>query len=473
MRKSDLVFTAILPPVDYLMFVLAGLAAYFLRTGDLMAQWRPVLFNLNLPFEKYLELELLIGFFLLIIFALVGLYSIKGKKGFWSEFSRIIIASSAGLVGVIFFIFIRREWFDSRFLIFAVWVFAIVFVSFGRILMRALRKFLLLKFGLGGHRVIIVGGNGAAKEMMEEIKDNPAWGFQLEKYFSGLDLEEIKKTACDREIGDIILADSDFPRERVLELIDFCEEKHLNFKFVPNLLQARTANIDFDILGGVPLIEMKRTALDGWGKILKRLIDFLGAVFCLIVFSPLMALTAILVRIDSPGPIVYRNERVGTRGVFKTLKFRSMKIEFCTGAEYDKNGQADLLENELAAKQSGRKGPVFKILNDPRRTKLGAFLEKFSLDEFPQFFNVLKGEMSLVGPRPHMPKEVAGYEKWHRKVFNIKPGITGLAQISGRSKLDFDEEAKLDIYYVENWSLWLDLKILLKTPWVVLARKGH
>ncbi len=473
MRKSDLIFTAILPPVDYLMFVLAGLAAYFLRTSDFMAQWRPVFFSLNLPFEKYLGLELLIGFFLLLIFALVGLYSFKVKRGFWGEFSRIIIASSAGLIGVIFYIFIRREWFDSRFLIFAVWVFSILFVAFGRILVRALRKFLLLRFGLGYHRVIIVGGNGVAEELTDEIKENPAWGYKLEKYFSDLNLGEIKKTIQDRGIDDIILANSDLSREGILELIDFCEQKHLNFKFVPNLFQARTANIDFDILGGVPLIELKRTALDGWGKIIKRLIDFLGAIFGLIVFSPLMALTAILIKIDSPGPVIYRNVRVGAKGVFKTYKFRSMKIEFCTGFEYDKDGQANLLENELAAKQSGRKGPVFKILNDPRRTRLGNFLEKISLDEFPQFFNVLKGEMSLVGPRPHMPKEVAKYEKWHQKVFNIKPGITGLAQISGRSKLDFDEEAKLDIYYAENWSFGLDLKILLKTPWVVLVGRGH
>jgi len=119
-------------------------------------------------------------------------------------------------------------------------------------------------------------------------------------------------------------------------------------------------------------------------------------------------------------------------------------------------------------KQSGRRGPVFKIINDPRRTKLGRFLEASSLDELPQFFNVLFGQMSLVGPRPHMPKEVAGYEKWHKKVFNVKPGITGLAQISGRSEIDFDEEAKLDAYYIENWSLWLDIKILLKTPLVVI-----
>jgi len=181
---------------------------------------------------------------------------------------------------------------------------------------------------------------------------------------------------------------------------------------------------------------------------------------------------AILIKLDSPGPIIYKNVRVGPKNDFDTYKFRSMKIEYCTGGQYDKTGAADSLENELIEKQSMRSGPVYKIADDPRRTRLGRFLEKTSLDELPQFFNVLLGEMSLVGPRPHQPKEVAKYERWHKKVFNIKPGVTGLAQISGRSEIDFDEEAKIDTYYIENWSLGLDFKILLKTPLAVLFRKS-
>jgi exopolysaccharide biosynthesis polyprenyl glycosylphosphotransferase len=286
-----------------------------------------------------------------------------------------------------------------------------------------------------------------------------------------LDLEKIKEATKQETVDDIILANPDFAREQVLGLVDFCEEQHINFKFVPNLFQTLTINIDFDTLGALPLIELKRTALDGWGKIIKRLVDILGSVFALVVFSPIMAMVAILVKLDSVGPVIYKNERVGPGGNFFTYKFRSMKIECCTGGQYDKTGQASRLEDELAQRQSGRRGPVFKVLNDPRRTKIGRVLERWSLDELPQFFNVLIGNMSLVGPRPHMPKEVAKYERWHRKVFNIKPGITGLAQISGRSNIDFDEEAKLDIYYLENWSLWLDFKIMLKTPLVVLFGK--
>lgn len=468
MKKSELIFTAALVPMDYLMLVLAGLAAYWLRTSTLLADWRPVLFGVNLPLERYVELTFLVSFFVLIIFAFSGLYEIRRANGILEDLARIVISVSAGLAGVIIYIFARREWFDSRFLIFAAGVLAVVFVIGGRIIIRAAQKFLVKKYRFGSHNVLVVGGDKISRELIEEMKNNPALGYKLVEYFSELDLPAIQARVSQEAIDDIILANPDFSREQVLGLIDFCEERRLNFKFVPNLFQTLTINVEFDSLAGIPLVELKRTALDGWGKITKRIIDFFGAVLGIAIFSPIMAAVAILVKLDSPGPIIYKNERVAPDGVFNTYKFRSMKIEYCTGSQYDKDGQAGTLEDELAAKQSGRKGPVFKIMNDPRRTKLGRFLEKSSLDELPQFFNVLLGNMSLVGPRPHMPKEVAKYEKWHKKVFNIKPGVTGLAQISGRSEIDFDEEAKLDTYYIENWSLWLDIKIMLKTPLVVL-----
>ncbi len=469
MKKSELIFTAVLVPVDYLMLVAAALTAYWLRTSNWVAQFRPVLFSLNLPLGRYLELTLVIAALWLLTFAAAGLYEIRRSGKLWGEFFKIIIATSAGLVGIIIYIFIRREFFDSRFLILAVWLISIFFVSWGRLLVRGLQKYLASRRRIGLHNVVVVGGDGLSQNIVAEIKSRPALGYNLVASFPRLNLEEIKKQAEKNIIDGIILANPDWPRESVVELIEWCEEKQINFKFVPNLFQALTTNIDFYTLGGVPLLELKRTALDGWGRILKRSMDIVGAVFGLVFFSPLLALIAVLIKFDSPGPIIYKNQRVGPKGkLFNAYKFRSMKIEYCTGPEYDFSGQASRLEDELVQKQSSRQGPVFKVARDPRRTKLGRWLEKMSLDEWPQFYNVLLGNMSLVGPRPHMPKEVAQYEKWHKKVFNIKPGITGLAQISGRSNINFDEEAKLDTYYIENWSLGLDLKILLKTPLVVL-----
>jgi len=472
MKRSELIFAAVSVPVDYLMLIAAGLAAYALRTSSLVQQWRPVYFTLNLPFERYLGLVLFIGFFWLAIFALAGLYEIRRSSRAWEEFARIVIAASAGLVGIVFYIFIRRELFDSRFLILAAWVLAIIFVSFGRLLLRGFQYYLVSRYRIGVHNVLVVGGDGVSEEIIEEINSQPSYGYHLVRYLKELDNDQIRKEIKNNQIDDVILANPDFPREAVVQLIDFCEEKHINFKFVPNLFQTLTTNIDFDTLGAVPLIELRRTALDGWGQIIKRIMDVIGGILGLVVLSPVMAVIAVLIKLESKGPVIYKNERVGHDGnVFNTYKFRSMKIEYCTGSAYDKNGDASRLEDELVAKQSMRPGPVFKVANDPRRTRIGRFMEKTSLDELPQFYNVLIGNMSLVGPRPHMPKEVAKYEKWHKKVFNIKPGVTGLAQISGRSDINFDEEAKLDTYYIENWSLGLDLKILLKTPLVVIFGK--
>ncbi len=473
MKKSELIFTTVLVPVDYLMLVLAGLSAYALRTSQLVAQLRPVLFSLNLPFERYFFLVLVIAAFWVGIFALSGLYVIRRSSKVWVDFVRIVVATSAGLIGIIIYIFVQRQFFDSRFLILAAWILAIVYVSWGRLLVRAVQRYLVSHYHFGAHHILVVGSDGVSREIIQEINNQPSWGYQLVKYFSDLDLIQIKETVERSAVDDIILANPDFPRQQVLDLVDFCEEKHLNFKFVPNLFQTLTSNIEFDTLGAIPLIELKRTALDGWGKVIKRLTDILGATFGLVVFSPIMALIAVMIRLDSPGPAIYKNQRVGPQGIFDTYKFRYMKIEYCIGPQYDKDGAANQFEDELIEKQSIRQGPVYKIANDPRCTRVGRFLEKTSLDELPQFFNVLKGNMSLVGPRPHTPKEVAKYEKWHKKVFNIKPGITGLAQISGRSEINFDEEAKLDTYYIENWSLGLDLKILFKTPLAVLSKRHN
>jgi len=468
MKKAETIFTVALVPIDYLMMVGAGLAAYFLRTSDLVAIGRPVLFGINLPLEKYLWLVFSMALLMVIIFALSGLYRIRRANGIIEDLMHVVISVSAGLAGIIIYSFARREWFDSRFLIFATWIFAILFVIFGRLVLRAIQHFLVSRYKIGAHNVLVVGGDGVSSVLIEEIKNQPALGYNLIKHFCDLDIEKIKEMVTRESVDDIILANPNFSREAVLDLIDLCEERHLNFRFVPNLFQALTVNVQFDTLSGIPMIELRRTSLGGWGRVIKRFSDVLLSLIYIIIFSPFMVLVFILVRLDSPGPVIYKNQRVGPRGLFNTYKFRSMKIEYCTGPQYDKDGKASQLEDELVKKQSGRQGPVFKVINDPRRTKLGNFLEKYSLDELPQFFNVLIGNMSLVGPRPHMPKEVARYEKWHKKVFNIQPGITGLAQISGRSEIDFDEEAKLDIYYIENWSLWLDFKILFKTPLVVL-----
>jgi lipopolysaccharide/colanic/teichoic acid biosynthesis glycosyltransferase len=219
---------------------------------------------------------------------------------------------------------------------------------------------------------------------------------------------------------------------------------------------------------------LRRTRLTGWGRILKRSADIVCSLFFIILFSPIFLITTLIIFFETGRPIIYKNERVGQEGKkFFTLKFRSMYQKYCTGEQFGQAGQEALeLEKNLIKEKSEKQGPVYKIKNDPRITPFGRFIRSFSIDELPQFFNVLKGEMSLVGPRPHQLREVNKYEKWHKTVLTIKPGITGLAQISGRSDLNFDEEARLDIFYIEHWNFFIDLIILIKTPFIVLKKTG-
>jgi exopolysaccharide biosynthesis polyprenyl glycosylphosphotransferase len=207
-------------------------------------------------------------------------------------------------------------------------------------------------------------------------------------------------------------------------------------------------------------MSLKETRLPRAARLLKRALDVVIAVVGLFGLSPLILLTAAIIRLDSPGPVLFKQKRVGERGrLFDIHKFRSMQV----GAEEQ---QAELMTRNEAS------GPLFKIKADPRLTRFGRFLRRSSLDELPQLINVLRGEMSVVGPRPGLPSEVAEYQAWHRQRLEVPPGITGLWQVSGRSDVTFDEMCLLDIYYIENWSLALDLVIMLRTIPRVLFAEG-
>lgn len=467
MKKSELIFSAILVPLDFLMLLSAALSAYFLRFSAL-TDIRPVI--LEWPFQNYLKISLVVAFVWLIIFALAGLYSIGGLRRLIDELTRVFLACSTGIMAVIIFVFFKRELLTSRFIVLAVWGLSIITVNLGRLLMRGIQH-LLFKKGVGVHRVVIIGNENTTDNLVAEMHRSPALGYKVVGRFVDFDQsvkQQIEEIAERKGIDEILLSNPALPREKILELLDFANAKHWVFKYAVDLLEAQSTNLEVNMLAGIPIVEIKKTPLDGWGKIVKRVFDFVGALLLIILFSPLMLLIVLAIKLESRGPIIYKNERVGQKN-FKIFKFRSMYLKYCTGNEY--GGEHALqYEEKLINEKSERQGPVYKVLADPRRTKVGCWLEKTSLDELPQFFNVLFGQMSLVGPRPHQPREVEQYQKHQKRVLDIKPGVTGLAQISGRSDLDFEEEVKLDTYYIENWSLKLDLQILFKTPWAVLTR---
>lgn len=469
MKKADLVFSALLVPIDFIMLVLAGVFAYLLRFSQFFQNLRPIIFDL--PFEKHFGLVLIIAFFFLGLFALAGLYKIRFPRRVFKEFPRIVITISAGMALVIVFTFSVRELFVSRFIVISSWFLAFILVALGRYFLKLLQQWLVGKYNYGTHKVALVGLDGVGKSIFEEMNSKPFLGYRVVARTKDFNRDEILKIIKNKGIDEIIQCNPNLSRKHLLELLDLCEERKIDFKFIPNLLEAKTTNIDIQALAGVPIVEIKRTALDGWGKILKRGFDIVGSLLAILIFSPLLIATALAVKLTSPGPIIYKNERVGDRGIFDTYKFRSMKADCCVGKQFKNQKEALKYEAKLIKERNTRSGPIYKIKNDPRLTSIGRFIRQTSLDEFPQFFNVLFGHMSLVGPRPHQPREVAKYQKHHKKVLNIKPGITGLAQISGRSDLDFEDEVRLDTHYVENWSLGLDLAVLLKTPFAVLKRR--
>ncbi len=461
MKKTDLTFSAILVPIDYIMIILAGIAAYFLRHVEWIQEVRPIIFNLD--FKAYFSYIWWIAFVWLAIFVIAGLYQIKGSRKVFDEIGKVFLACSTGILAVIVAAFFSRELFDSRFILLAVWIFSFIFVSVARLIVRGIQKILYSR-NIGTHKIILIGDDNSTKDIAKEIYKNKKLGYQIIARLNNLEngnFDKLIQIYKIKGIDEIIQADTNLSRKENLALLDFADEHHITFKYTADFFDTQSKNVDLYTIAGVPIVEVKRTKLDGWGKILKRFFDIIFSFLFLIILSPIFLIIILIIKIDSKGQIFYGSKRVGAKGrIIKIWKFRSMVQN------------AERLKKKLLSQNERPDGPLFKMGDDPRVTRVGKFMRKWSIDELPQFWNVLKGDMSLVGPRPHEPSEVAKYEKHHKKLLNIKPGVTGLAQVSGRSDLEFEEEVKLDTFYIENWTPWLDLIILIKTPFVVLLREG-
>ncbi len=457
MKKSELMFNVLLVPIDYLMILVGGALAYQVRFMPQIASLSPVGFEMS--YAKFMEIVLAIAPVFIGALALCGMYSLRTVRRFWREFLRVVAAVSGGFMFILFLIFFLREEFPSRFIFFAAWVLLIVTLSLGRIAVRSLQGFLARRYRFGFHRLVLVGANGAVKSIQNEINRNRTLGYKIVRKIKHADLELLARIYEEPGIDEIILCSSDMDKEEVQKLLDFSREKNIVFKFVPDMFQSQAALFEMETLSDVTLIEVKRTPLDGWGRVIKRVIDIVAASLLLVALSPLFLLIALGIKLDSAGPVFARLDRVGQGRKFKLYKFRSM-VKNAHQMKYNPDGT--LREPFRRINERGE-GPLFKVHDDPRVTKFGRILRRTRLDEFAQLLNVLRGDMSLVGPRPHEPEEVAQYEKHHRKLLTIKPGITGMSQVSGSSDLDFEREVKLDVFYIENWSLFLDLVLLIKT----------
>jgi exopolysaccharide biosynthesis polyprenyl glycosylphosphotransferase len=470
-RKFDLFFTALQVPLDLVALVGAALTAYTLRYSQALTELRPIFTEIN--FSEYVVTAIGFSFVWLLLFALAGLYSVRPRKA-WNELGRLLVGGTAGTMVLIATVFFQRELTTSRFIVLAVWAFSIAFVWIERLIVRVVRH-ALLRDGIGHKRVMVVGRGKAANALVELYQKNPILGYTVAARLTDWEKgarESAAKMISTQRVDEIVLADPDLSKEHALEVIAFAEAHHLTFKYLADLFAAKFTNIEVSTTGGIPVIEVKKTPLDGWGRIFKRLFDILASLTLIIIASPVMLLIAVLIKLTSAGPVFFGRSkkdntvvRIGEGGrSFPYFKFRTMVV----GAHKFYNDAAFMKAHGVTRKGLMKINPN----NDPRVTTVGRFLRAWSLDELPEFFLVLKGDMSLVGPRPHLPEDVRSYKPHHRRVLDVKPGITGMAQISGRADLNFEEEVRLDTWYIENWSPALDLYILLKTPFVVLARKG-
>lgn len=468
MKKPELFFSVLFIPVDFAVIILAGLSAYYLRFSTWTANMRPVVFNLPLP--EYFKSLVFIALIWVVIFALSGLYQIKSARKLAQEIQKIIVSCSAGLALIAIIIFFQRDLFDSRFIVLAGYVISIIYLSIAHSFIRWLQR-KMFTYGIGVRKVILVGNSKTTDNLVAEFSKNKKSGYEVLKRIKDFSLDtakEIFEFIKENEVDEIIQSDPNLSKAESLRLYDFANDNHIAFRYVADLLEVKVLRTEVSEIVGIPIVEVKRTTLDGWGRVFKRLFDIVGSSLLIIIFSPILILTALIIKLDSRGPVFFSKRddgiylsRVGEGGrPFKYFKFRSM-IPNSDSMRY----------KELADQNIRADGPMVKIKDDPRVTRVGKFIRRYSIDELPELFLVFVGKMSLVGPRPHLPEEVAKYENYHRKTLTIKPGITGLAQISGRSDLLFEEEAKLDIYYIENWSILLDISILLKTPFAVFKHR--
>jgi exopolysaccharide biosynthesis polyprenyl glycosylphosphotransferase len=347
---------------------------------------------------------------------------------------------------------------------------------------------------------LIVGTNAEAGQTINELKRRPDLGYRVigviesetrmtndelrlqDSRFKIQDssvpivgaLDDLPRLIRELEIQEVIITDDKIPSERFFEImLEIGRRQRVEFRFAPSLFNVLPQKTSVEQIGVLPMVRLFREPLSDTERFVKRLSDIVIASLALIFLSPFWLLVLLLIKIDSRGSVLFKQERVGMDGrIFLCYKFRTM----CDGADdkihreaYRKN-----IEGSREANAGNKENPVFgKVKNDPRITRIGKFLRRTSFDELPQFLNVLKGDMSVVGARPPIPYEVEDYDVWHRKRLDMKPGITGLWQVSGRNRLAFEEMVRIDLFYIENWSLWLDLKIILLTLPAVLRGDGE
>jgi Undecaprenyl-phosphate galactose phosphotransferase WbaP len=467
-----LLAASVLIAVDWLTVFACLVLTWWFRSGPLLRLF-PFLGPV-LPFSEFLS-----GLYFLapwtLAFAEAKLYTRRSL--FWSEARQVLRACTLAALFAVFLSFaVRAAGELSRFVILGVWLMTLVAVP----IVRHSTKRLLVSVGLWGKRVLILGAGETGLQVCERIRAYPSLGYEpvafvdddpqkIGKPEAGImvrgPLTAIPDLVRELFVKDVVVALPRLPREQLLHVISTCEGHVESIRVVPDMFGLATVGVETEDLDGMLLLNMRWNLAKPWNLAMKRGFDLAVATGTLLVLSPLLVLAAVAIRLDAPGPVLYRQQRLGRGwGRFRCFKFRTM---------YRDN--AERLEGYLSRHPEARtEWDHFAKLKafDPRVTRVGRILRRFSFDELPQLLNVIRGEMSLVGPRPYLPRETDRMGDFAETILKAPPGITGLWQVSGRNELTFSQRLRLDEYYVRNWSLWLDITVLVKTIGAVMRRQG-
>lgn len=461
---------------DFFALILAFTVAYIVRV-----KW-----GFPAPLEGEVSSLEYIGFVAAVLpawlgaFALLGLYSprVYERRGY--EMARLLIGCFTGMLLLVGYDFVSEELiFPARLLPVYGALFGFATLLLVRSLMRGLRR-LSFKYGVNITNVLVIGNSAATKPLLQIINDTKRQGFRLVglvgpaeavpkdmKVFRFKSLERALGELDKRNVQAILQTELYDNPEKNRIVMAAAQARHISYGFIPAASELYTANNRVELFRGYPVVTVHQTPLIGWGRVVKRVFDVIASLLALVILSPILLIIAVLIKLFDPGSVIFRQTRI-TRfnRQFTAFKFRTMRSVY-SGRDPVKVlrelGREDLVDEFKRHRQ---------LNNDPRVSGLGRFLRRTSIDELPQFWNVLKGDISLVGPRARLPEELEFYKGKESLLLSVKTGLTGLAQVSGRSDISFEERVKLDLFYVQNWSFWLDIKILFRTLGEVVKGSG-
>lgn len=477
--------------LDAAVSIAAVPLAFWLRQGLPVLVWpngRALPNDVVYGFRPYLSLMFAAPVVFFFAFKHFGLYRLRGEFTFLGDALALFKGTTVGALVLILIAFLYRGGFEnipnplSRGVLLCTWALVLAACGGLRLAMRGLQV-LYRQHERNLIPTLVVGDGELAKLCVAEIGEKSRLGYRVVGAVTagaGSDalsvagvpvlgtFERLPVLIRQYGIEEVMIADTELSPQALFEAVMRAGRTHrVNFRVVPNMFNSLPRKTDVGQIGSLPMIKLFEEPLSGPARFVKRSVDIAGALAAIALTAPAWAVLAYLIKRESPGPVFKTQERVGMDGkIFPMIKFRSMVADADSPEKVAAHREA--MRRNIDADAAGESEVFGKVQDDPRITRIGAWMRRYSVDEWPQVVNVLRGEMSLIGPRPPLPYEVEMYADWHRARFHARPGITGLWQVSGKNRLPFKQMVQLDVYYIENWSFWLDVKILLKTIPVVL-----